>query len=246
MNKLGRFWRALRGEPPKYCCAIVLAAGSGSRMGADRNKQYLLLADQPVLAYTLQAFQQAQTIQEILLVAKQEEIGMAADVAAEFGITKVKQVVAGGAQRQDSVRKALMQLPGNCTHVAIHDGARPFILPKTIDEAVKAAYQYNASAVGVPVKDTIKRCDSQGMITETVDRAQLWAVQTPQVFVKELIIGAHAYAADHGMALTDDCMAVEAMGGQVKMIPGQDDNIKITTPADLAVGMAILEKRGEI
>lgn len=244
MGKLAMLWESVVHTMGKNqsCCAVIVAAGSGSRMGAGVNKQFLEIAGKPVLAYTLEAFDRANTIRDVVIVAKSEEIVTVSDLVREFGIQKVRNIVAGGAVRQQSVYNGVMAVEG-CTHVAIHDGARPFILPETIDKVVQEAWKFGAAAVGVRVNDTIKRCDDKGIITETVDRSSLWAVQTPQVFDRAVILGAHQYVQQHGLDVTDDCMALEAMGGQVRMVEGQYSNRKMTTPEDLVYGEAIVAQR---
>lgn len=228
----------------RTCCAIIVAAGSGKRMGSKVNKQFLEIQGKPVLAYTLEAFQQCEAIDEIIVVAKSDEIPLVADLITRYEISKAKRVVEGGAARQDSVWNGLMAAEG-FRFVAIHDGARPFIRTDLIHKAVEEAYVYNAAAVGMPVSDTIKRCDAKGQIVETVDRSDLWAVQTPQVFDRALIIGAHEGVRRRGLSITDDCMAIETMGGTVRMVKGDISNIKITTAGDLPHGEAILAWREE-
>lgn len=244
MGKLGKLWKSVVHTAGKEhnCCAVIVAAGTGSRMGAGVNKQFLEIAGKPVLAYTLEAFDQATTICDVVVVAKAEEIVTVSELVRDFDIQKVRNIVAGGAVRQQSVYNGVMAAE-RCTHVAIHDGARPFILPETIDKAVEAAWKFGAAAVGVRINDTVKRCDDKGIITETVDRSSLWAVQTPQVFDRAVILGAHQYVQQHGLEVTDDCMALEAIGGQVRMVEGQYSNRKMTTPEDLIYGEAIVAQR---
>lgn len=245
MGNILKLFHSIRnaGNAGKNCCAIIVAAGSGQRMNASVNKQFLEINDKPVLAYTLEAFEQCQEVDEIIIVAKEDEILMVGDLVCEYEIGKVKNIVKGGDTRQQSVYNGLMAA-GGYTHVAVHDGARPFILPATIKKTIMAAFAFGSAAVGVPVNDTIKECDSKGIITKTVDRSQLWAVQTPQVFLRELLIGGHEYIKNNNIAVTDDCMVIEALGGGVKMVRGEYTNIKITTPSDLAYGEAIvLEER---
>ncbi|MGI6031431.1 MAG: 2-C-methyl-D-erythritol 4-phosphate cytidylyltransferase [Eubacteriales bacterium] len=228
----------------RSCCAVIVAAGSGKRMGTSVNKQFLEIQGKPVLAYTLEAFEQCDVIDGIIVVAKSDEIPLVADLIARYDISKGKKVVAGGPTRQDSVWNGLMAAE-EYDFVAIHDGARPFVHEKLIQKAVEEAWLHQAAAVGMPVSDTIKRCDVHGQIVETVDRSDLWAVQTPQVFDRALLIGAHRYVQDRGLAITDDCMAIEAMGGTVRMVQGDISNIKITTAGDLPHGEAILAWREE-
>lgn len=228
----------------RNCAAVIVAAGKGQRMNSDLNKQFIKIYDKPILAYTLEAFEHCRDIAEIIIVAREEEIFTVADLIKEYDITKASKVVAGGKTRQDSVMCGLNEIKKRYSLVAIHDGARPFILPETISEAISEAMIYGACAVGVPMVDTVKKCSEDRFIENTVNRENLWLVQTPQVFDTAILINAHLAAIKLGLSLTDDCMAVERMGIKVRMLEGYYDNIKITTSSDLALGEKILEKRG--
>jgi 2-C-methyl-D-erythritol 4-phosphate cytidylyltransferase len=234
--------------PSKYkkrnCAAVIVAAGKGQRMNSDTNKQFIEIYDKPILAYTLEAFENCKDIAEIVVVAREEEIFVVADLIREYGISKASKVVAGGKTRQESVICGLNEVKKRHSLVAIHDGARPFILPQIISEAISEATLYGACAVGVRMVDTVKRCNEDQFIESTVNRENLWLVQTPQVFDTAVLMSAHQSAIKLGIAVTDDCMAVERMGIQVKMLEGCYDNIKITTSSDLSLGEKILEKRG--
>ncbi len=221
------------------CCAIIVAAGNAQRMNSAINKQFLEISDKPILAYTLEVFDCCSAIDEVIVVAKSTEIVDVANLVSEYKIKKVKNIICGGDTRQASVYAGLMAVTDH-EFVAIHDGARPFVKCETIEKVVNSAYQYSSAAVGVRVTDTIKRCDKDGFILETVDRTPLIAIQTPQVFNKNIIIGAHKYAMDNNLQITDDCMAIEAIGGKIKLVEGYYTNIKITTQSDLLVGEAIL------
>ncbi|MBZ4645658.1 MAG: 2-C-methyl-D-erythritol 4-phosphate cytidylyltransferase [Petroclostridium sp.] len=227
----------------EYCSAIIVAAGKGSRMNASKNKQFINIIDRPVLAYTLQAFEDCELIDEIVVVTRQEDIMACKEIIDMSELVKVKKIVVGGKERQDSVYNGLKEISNEATIVAIHDGARPLILPKHIEEAIEAAVQYNAAAVGVRVKDTIKLVDDNNNIVNTLDRSKLWAVQTPQVFKVEILKRAHQKAIEEGISATDDCMLVEQMGYQVKMVEGSYENIKITTPEDIFLAEAIISGR---
>ena len=226
------------------CAAVIVAAGKGQRMDSDLNKQFIHIYDKPILAYTLEAFEACDSIDEIVVVAREEEIFLVAELIDTYDIQKVGQVVAGGATRQDSVMCGLREVQGRYLLVAVHDGARPFILPQTIDQAVFEAEKSGACIVGVPMVDTVKRCGANGFIESTVDRNALWLVQTPQVFKTDMLIEAHKSAKAAGISLTDDAMALERLNIAVKMLEGNYDNIKVTTSADLALGETILQKRG--
>ncbi|MPN38139.1 2-C-methyl-D-erythritol 4-phosphate cytidylyltransferase [bioreactor metagenome] len=205
-----------------------------------------MLYDKPVLAYTLLAFEKSRLVEEIILVVSEKEIFRAGNLVREFNIKKVKKILAGGETRQDSVLAGLAVIDNAFNYVAIHDGARPFITPKLIDETVKGAYEFGAAAPGIPVVDTIKRVSEDGFIGKTIKRDELVRIQTPQVFDRGVIISAHEKAKKDGLIVTDDCELVEKLGLKTKWIEGDYHNIKITTPDDLAVGEAILKLRGEL
>ena len=212
--------------------AIITAAGYGKRMG--KPKQFLEIYGKPILERTISVFEQAKIIDEIIVVVNEE------DVARVKKSGKVRQVISGGRKRQDSVFNALNVLPEDVEIVAIHDGARPFVTPEIIEQAVSEAIKVGAVVVGVPVKDTIKSVRSSGLgVRSTLNRNELWAAQTPQVFKKDIILKAYQDGKDK-FQVTDDAMLVEKMGKPVKMVMGSYQNIKITTPEDLIVAQGIL------
>lgn len=223
---------------------IIPAAGSGRRMGAAVNKQYLLLDGVPILAHTLQLFENHPRIDRIVVVSPADELDYCrSTIIDRYGFTKVTALVAGGAERQDSVWNGLLASGGaDGDRVLIHDGARPFLPPAVIDAALAAIDSYGACAVGVPVKDTIKRV-IDSIAVETPDRRHLWQVQTPQGFRFGLIVAAHRAARECGFTGTDDAMLVERLGRPVVMVEGSYANIKITTPDDLIIGQALLMRQ---
>ena len=229
-----------------YCTAIVLAAGRGSRMGTALPKQYLRLGDRPLLCYALQAFQDFPRIQEILLVIDAQSRQLCRELVTEaYAFPKLKRVIEGGRERFDSVWNALQQVePG---YVFIQDGARPFLSQEILERTYQAVRRTGACAVGVPVKDTIKRADPAGYVLETPAREGLWTIQTPQAF--ELSLLKEAYAALHKDPLdrpvTDDAMVVESRTGhRGQIVMGSYDNLKITTPEDLALAEFLLQRKG--
>ncbi len=224
-----------------YCSAIIVAAGKGARMKAEINKQFINIIDRPVLAYTLEAFEACELIDEIIIVTREEDIILCKEIVDISELVKVTKIVVGGKERQESVYKGLQEIDHRATIVAIHDGARPLILPEHIESSIEEVKEHDAVAVGVKVKDTIKVVDGQQNITSTLDRDMLWAVQTPQTFKVELIKNAHQKAIDENILATDDCMLVEQMGIKVKLIKGSYDNIKITTPEDILFAEAIIK-----
>ena len=222
-----------------YCAAVVVAAGSASRMkGID--KIMTTLGGIPVLARTLQALQQCQRIDEIVVVTRTDLCAPVNILCREYGIQKVTAVIPGGATRAESVRCGLCAVSGRAELAAIHDGARPFVSQELLERVLIAGAQTGAAAPAVPVKDTIKRAEN-GIIQETVDRSTLFAVQTPQVFQADFISAALYDCIQKGIPLTDDCSAAEHLGKQVTLVEGEDSNIKLTTPADLAIGEALLQ-----
>lgn len=222
----------------KKCGAVIVAAGSASRMkGID--KILTPLAGEPVLSRTLAAFQECDAVAEIVIVTRPDLILAVTDLSK--GFPKVRAVVAGGKTRQASVAAGLGALSDDCSLAAIQDGARPLVTWQLIDRTVRAANTYGAAAPAIPVKDTIKTVKG-GLVESTPDRAFLYAVQTPQVFDTDLLKAALRKAQAQGTAVTDDCSAVENLGMKVKIVEGEERNIKITTPLDLKIAEAILEE----
>lgn len=242
LEKLKRLLTKRR-DRREYCTAVVAAAGSSSRMGGE-NKQLLTLRGIPVLIRTLQALDAAETVDALVVAARQEDIAPIADLIRSYGIAKPVTVVAGGATRVESVQRALTHAPEGTTLVAVQDGARPFVTPALIDETVRRAAQCGAAAPAVPVKDTIKTA-AERIVTGTPDRRTLFAVQTPQVFDADLLKAALQSALEQGAEITDDCSAVERMGKEIYLTEGLEENIKITTPFDLVLAEGILSWREE-
>lgn len=226
----------------KYCTAIVLAGGSGKRMGSKVHKQYLLMGGKPVLVYSLEAFQDSDYIDEIILVTGAgEEEYCREQILAPYHITKVSKIVEGGAERYHSVWNGL-QAAVSDGYVFIHDGARPFIDEDIIERAYDCVSRHRACVAGMPVKDTIKIADESGFVKATPDRNTLWMIQTPQVFEMSLVKEAYSRFMQREYAgVTDDAMVVEQMlHFPVKLFRGSYENIKITTPGDLEIGEGLL------
>jgi len=221
--------------------AIITAAGKGIRMNSDINKQYIEIAGIPVLARTIDVFQQCEDIDNIIVVVNEEDINVCRHTIVEhYNYSKVKSLVSGGAQRQNSVYKGLCSVNENCTIVLIHDGARPFVTNKNIVDCINAAKNYRACGIGVRLKDTIKISDQNGFVESTPDRSNLWSIQTPQGFEYDIIMDAHEKAIQSNYIGTDDMILVERQGIPVKIVEGNYQNIKITTPEDLAIGESII------
>ena len=227
-----------------YCSALVPAAGTSSRMEG-RDKLFLELYGVPVLAYTLRALDRSAMIDEIIIATRQESILKIGDLCRDFEIQKPVKIIEGGASRAESVLRAAMEANPDAALLAVHDGARPLVNTDLIETVIKKARQCSAAAPAVPVKDTIKVA-CEGVVESTPPRDTLYAVQTPQVFDAGLLKGALQSALEDGAEITDDCSAVERLGMRVSLTEGSYENIKITTPIDLALAEKILEMRGEI
>jgi 2-C-methyl-D-erythritol 4-phosphate cytidylyltransferase len=218
--------------------AIIVAAGTGSRMGGTVNKHLLLLSGKPVLAHTLAVFEDCPVVDGVILVGGRDRLAVYRQMARDFGFTKVRAVVAGGKTRQESCEKGLAQATA-ADIVIIHDGARPLVTMRMIAETVEAAAVHGAAIVAVPVKDTIKQGDAEGFVTATLERALLWQVQTPQTFRADILRRAQS-AAREVFTGTDDAALVERLGLPVKIVPGDYSNLKITTPDDLVIAEYLL------
>ena len=218
--------------------AVVVAAGSGRRMGGVA-KPFLPLAGRPLLAWVLAAFAQCALVRDIVVVTRQGEHTQARAIADACG--KTVRVVPGGETRQRSVRAGVDAAAGD--YVAVHDGARPLVTPRVIEDVLHAAFLCRAAAAAVHVKDTIKIAGADGMVQSTPNRETLWAVQTPQVFETALLRRAFALADETGSEYTDDCQLVEAAGGRVRLVEADYRNIKITTPEDMDAALAFLRAK---
>ena len=224
--------------PLKKCGAVIVAAGSASRMGGI-DKVMAPLSGEPMIVRTVRNFQNCDAISEIVVVTRPDLMETILELCR--GYDKLKAVVAGGKSRQESVSLGLDALSKEMKLVAVHDGARPFADWQLIDRCVRAAHSYSAAAPAIPVKDTIKVVEGR-IVKSTPDRATLYAVQTPQVFDFDLLRGALTKAEADGAAVTDDCSAVERLGMSIKIVEGDERNIKITTPLDLKIAELFLEE----
>ena len=231
-------------EKKEYCTAIVLAAGSGKRMGTKVHKQYLLMGGKPVLYYSLRAFEDSKRIDEIILVCGAgEEDYCRKEIVEKYGISKARKIIPGGAERYDSVWNGLKETKEG--YVYIHDGARPFVDEEIIERAYECVSEHHACVAGMPSKDTVKIADSGNIVTATPDRSSVWIVQTPQVFDTELIRKAYALLMEKDeISVTDDAMVAEQMlGASVRLFYGSYENIKITTPEDLESAEVFLKRK---
>ena len=213
---------------------IIVAAGSGRRMNLDINKQFIKLREKEIIAHTIQVFYENINIDEIVVcIKKEEEDFFKENIINKYNFKNIK-IAYGGKERQDSIYNGLKKLDKNCDIVLIHDGARPFVDHRIINESIKVAKEKKAVVVGVPVSDTIKIV-SDGTVQETPERNLLWAAQTPQTFEYNLIIDAYEQAYKNNYYGTDDSMLVENIGQSVTMVMGSYENIKITSPEDLNI-----------
>ncbi|WP_053095289.1 2-C-methyl-D-erythritol 4-phosphate cytidylyltransferase [Neomoorella thermoacetica] len=219
---------------------IIAAAGRGRRLGREVNKVFLPLAGKPMLAYSLAVAVASPLVDEIIIVTRPDDIPLCRQVVAGEGAGKVKAIVAGGAERQDSIAEGLKAVARAAEWVAVHDGARPFLTPALLEKTILAARNTGAAIAALPVKETIKQGGEAGIVAATLDRKGLWSAQTPQVFRREWLVDAYREAAEKGWQATDDAALVERLGYPVKLVPGEETNIKITTPGDLVLAGALL------
>lgn len=227
------------------CTAIIVAAGNGERMNSSLSKQFIHIFDRPIISYTIEMFQNCEMVCDIIIVTKEADILEMNSIVKAFDFTKVSKIVSGGDSRQQSVYKGLLEVDNDTSLVAVHDGARPFVLIDDIKGTLRKAKEFGAAATAVKLKDTIKETDGDQFVTNTPDRSKLWAIGTPQCFEYDLIMRAYENANMHNVNATDDCALAEKIGVKVKLVEGSYENIKITTPEDIIFAKAILESRGE-
>lgn len=220
-----------------YVTAIVVAAGKGLRLKSKTSKPLIKIGSQPIIIYSLNTLSKHPSIKNIIVVANRRNLLDIRSKIKEYRIGKIKDVVLGGEARKDSVAKGLEAMDNRTDLVLIHDGVRPFIDKGMVSSAIKAAKRYKAAIVGVPVKATIKEINSSLIVKKTLNRNNVWEIQTPQVFKKDLIL--KAYRRFGNAHVTDDCQLVEKLGVKVSVVLGNYNNIKITTPEDLVIARAL-------
>ena len=226
------------------CTAIVLAAGQGKRMNSKIQKQFLEVKGYPVLHYSLKVFQESPLIDEMILVTGENVLSYCREkIVDKYGFTKVKKILPGGKERYDSVYAGLLACE-DCDFVFIHDGARPFISEEILERGLEGVRETGACVVGMPSKDTVKLAEN-GFVKETPERSSVWTIQTPQIFSYSLIRKAHENIRRKDMSgITDDAMVVEQeTGAKIRLATGSYQNIKITTPEDLAIAEAFLVEK---
>lgn len=221
---------------------IIVAAGKSERMGPEVDKAFLSLGTKPVLAYSLAAFEKCHDIDAIILVVRKDRVDAARGLIQIYSCSKVKKIVAGGAQRQQSVLNGIEALNSDDVKiVAIHDGARPCITPELISATIASAKANGSGVAAIKVTDTIKSADAHMNVEKTIDRTRLWAVQTPQTFKLDVLMKAFDAVKKKKAVVTDEASAVELICGKVKLVPSAQSNIKITTPEDLTTAAAFLK-----
>ena len=228
---------------PFFCSAVMPAAGSSSRMEG-QNKLFAAVGGIPVLARSVLALGRSELVDEIVVAVREQDLLAAADLLQPYDLGKPLKIVVGGKTRAESVMAALRECSDAATLIAVHDAARPLVPLSVVETAIEKARDALAAAPAVPVKDTIKVAEG-GVVQRTPDRSTLFAVQTPQVFDRDLLTGALQAALDQQIPISDDCSAVERLGKTVYLTAGSYENIKITTPEDLLLAEAICESRGE-
>ena len=210
-------------------------------MGFD--KLFALLGDKPVLAHTIEAFEHTDSVREIILVARAERVTEFEELVRHSKFKKVRRVVAGGKHRQDSVQAGLNSLSAEADYVAVHDAARALVMPEQIERVFALAREHGAAALAEPVTDTLKRADQNRFVTGSVPRQSLYAMQTPQIFARELLERAYAGVVAKNLSVTDEVSAVEHLGAKVVLVPNDEWNVKITYPRDLFLAQAALARR---
>jgi 2-C-methyl-D-erythritol 4-phosphate cytidylyltransferase len=221
--------------------AILVAAGSSQRMGFD--KLFATIAGEPVIAHSIRAFDRAISVSEIIIVAREDRHDQIQKINRDAGFKKLRSIVTGGERRQDSVRAGLDRAERGAKYVAVHDAARPLITPDQIEGAFKQCRVHGAAALAQPVNDTLKRADADLFVAGSIDRQQLYAMQTPQIFDRDLIDDAYHAVYAEDIWITDEVSAVERLGHKIALVLDDDFNFKITYPRDLPVAEFILRAR---
>ena len=242
MGKLSSLIRAAGGKK-RFNSAVILAAGSGTRMNDDRAKQFIEVRGLPIVVRSALAFEQSPEIHEIVVVTRAADVEGCTNILRSYGITKLTKVIAGGDTRQDSARLGFDAVNPACDYVAIHDAARCLITPDNIEAVMEAAYVSGAAACAGRVVDTIKKTNGTNIITETIDRDNTWLVQTPQVFMADMYRAAAYMAHKDHVTATDDCMLCERLGFRVQLVDTGRFNLKVTYPEDILMAEMILDIR---
>ena len=221
--------------------AIIVAGGSSRRMGFD--KTFAMLGEMPVVAHSIAAFEATKAVAEIIVVGREERLAELQKIIAEKPFQKIRHVVAGGEQRQDSVRQGLSHVAADCDFIAVHDAARPLVRATQIEMVFDAAQRHGAASLAAPVTDTLKRATTDRIVCGSVEREGIYAMQTPQIFARQLLLQAYEAVAAINLLVTDEVSAVENIGHAVVLVPADDYNFKITFPADLALAEMVQRQR---
>jgi 2-C-methyl-D-erythritol 4-phosphate cytidylyltransferase len=221
--------------------AIIVAGGSSQRMGFD--KLFAVIAGEPVIGHSIRAFERATAVSEILVVAREQRHDEIRKISSCAGFKKIRAIVPGGERRQDSVRAGLDQIDRETKYVSVHDAARPLITPEQIERAFERCRVHGSAALAQPINDTLKRADADLLVVGSVDRHQLYAMQTPQIFERKLIQDAYRGVYAENAFVTDEVSAVELLGHKIALVLNDDFNFKITYPRDLPVADFILRER---
>ncbi len=228
----------------QYVSVIIAAAGMSNRMGSKMNKQFIWINEKPILAHTIEKFEDCRYIDEIIIVSKEEEIEYCRkEIVKKYKFKKVSNIIRGGQERQDSIYNGILALNEKSNIILTHDGARPFVSLKNIEDGIKGAVEFGACVIRVPVTDTIKVVGEDGSIESTPKRSTLWQAQTPQCFKKEILIDGYNHAIKNEYFGTDDSSLVEEIGYNVRMIRGSYENIKITTPEDIVIAESFFKQK---
>ncbi len=225
-----------------FVTVIIPAAGFGERMGATISKQFLLLDGKPILAHTVERFQQCTAINEIIIATQKKSFSVIEEIQKKYLLSKLRSPIEGGERRQDSIANALKVIDPRTEIIAVHDAVRPFVHTKEILQSIETATYYGASIVAVRAKDTMKKAATDGRVEETLNRSSLWSVQTPQTFRREILLEAYDNAAKENITATDDSFLVEKIGISPIIVEGSYENIKITTPDDLLLAELLLKR----
>jgi 2-C-methyl-D-erythritol 4-phosphate cytidylyltransferase len=220
---------------------IIVAAGSSRRMGF--NKLFAVIAGKPAIAHSIRAFERASSVTEIIIVACEDRHDEIRKIAADESFNKVRSIIGGGERRQDSVRVGLENIGPDARYVAVHDAARPLVTPEQIERVFERCEMHGAAALAEPISDTLKRADIDLVVTDSVDRHQLYAMQTPQIFERAWIEEAYRDVCAKKVSVTDEVSAVERLGRKVFLLPNDDFNFKITYPRDLPLAEFVLKQR---
>ncbi|PYJ21445.1 MAG: 2-C-methyl-D-erythritol 4-phosphate cytidylyltransferase [Verrucomicrobia bacterium] len=223
--------------------AIIVAAGDSRRMGFD--KLFATVAGELVIAHAIRAFDRASSVDEIIVVAREERHDEIRKIARDAGFEKVDSILAGGERRQDSVRAGLHHIHRDAKYVAVHDAARPLTTPEQIERVFRQSEIHGAAVLAEPVNDTLKRADADLLINAPVDRHQLYAMQTPQIFQRQLIEEAYRAVYAENISVTDEVSAVERLGRKVVLVVNDDFNFKITYPRDLQIAEFVIQQRAD-